>query len=133
MREIKFRVWNKTSEEFTFFDSPIFTLLPNKQYPVAFHNCSDTKRMLGGYGEIEQFAGKQDRNNDDVYEGDIVLYWDDSNEQQIGICQWCDVSCAFGLCAIDGDDEGNQDGDMNRKPIQVIGNIHQNPELLEAK
>jgi len=82
---------------------------------------------------VGEFTGKTDRDDTRVFENDIILYRDDCNEQQIGVCQWCDVSCSFGLCAINGDDEGNQDGNMDRKPIQVIGNTTDNPELMETK
>ena len=81
---------------------------------------------------VEMYSGVEDENGKECYCNDICFYDDDSGKKQIGIVKWCVNLAAFYIRAIGGDDEGNQNGDLGRK-FTIIGNRHENPELMEAK
>ena len=110
MREIKFRAWRK------------FTgMINNPKLDVVIGN-----RVY----KVMQFTGLKDKNGKKIFEGDIL---DISN----GI--WVDkpvqVTFEQGAFGINGDsfNYGFEELNWEIKNIEVIGNIYENPELLEDK
>ena len=79
---------------------------------------------------VGQYTGLSDRNGKDVYEGDIALMdYSDYNTGKDGkiyaVVRWIDDLAAFVW------DAGlNYYADM-RNDVEICGNIHDNPELLE--
>ena len=81
---------------------------------------------------IMQCTGLKDKNGKLIYESDIVKYIDKAGKNQIGVINWREF-CYF-VNALGGDDEGNQDIELHPdylQNIEVIGNIYENPKLLE--
>lgn len=93
--------------------------------------------------EWMQFTGLLDKNDKEIYEGDIIKYtrygWrcfrhlkDNTDLITYYAIEWSDRYCAFrsenksvgGSLIFD-------DNRAERNEIEVIGNIYQNPELLE--
>ena len=114
MREIKFRVWD--SYHRCFLKNQNGTYIEDIDF--VFQNGSSFNPKSEYL--IQQFTGLTDKNCVDIYEGDIVedeehyyslISWDNDNSMYV-------ASDVGGLC------------DMNF-PIKIIGNIHENPELLE--
>mgnify|MGYP003132010777 CR=1 FL=1 len=116
MREIKFRAWDG-----------------NKMLPSQDLSQSDIYWAWLGKEDVElmQYTGLKDKNGKEIYEGDIVrvLSQKDSSTAPVVYhnCQFC--------FELQDDDIGN---DPYRflsgwKSVEVIGNIHENPELLEEK
>lgn len=131
MREIKCRAWNEAEKKF------VYATLENGTINVPPR--SEVRRS--GYGEDfvsfynlspwEQYTGLKDKNGNKIYEGDIVVSGtDDPQDMDVVVYQ----APSFV---------------MKRKPHhktwrtfvlhpdenqfqEIIGNIHQNPELLET-
>jgi len=146
MREIKFRAWNK---EFgmCYEASPYFA--KREFYPfgitVGFsHYPEDLEEW-----QIMQFTGLHDKNGKEIYEGDVVKYtrkkWNCLGHPQHGkdlvdICKiyWDEERHGFGndMRAKNGRVYssgylGFTDERAKEIVIEVIGNIYENPELLE--
>lgn len=131
MIEIKFRAWDKLNKRMLFTNS---TSSGRVWYPWGFQ--MEHNRDLRSHSfncEIMQFTGLKDKNGVEVYFQDVCKYHDDAGNPQIGVFK--DYRYFKGhIEAVGGDDEGNQDVELHPDyEIEVIGNIYENPELLEAK
>lgn len=120
MREIRFRAWDK--------DYGI--ILDNIQAKPGFlfRDFLNNERFV-----VEQFTGLKDMNGKEVYEGDIVKFdnSDIGGKKYTGEIIWCDdptVGClGWGLWI---KNSGYLHTDFLGS-IEVIGDIHKNPELLK--
>lgn len=97
------------------------------------------REMSGGY--VEQYTGFKDKNGKEIYEGDIVKYLS-YRKEYIGkiVFDFVDDSEGYYVekhygWGIRRDGYNSSLGDyaddnMNCKLVEVIGNIHENKELL---
>ena len=128
MREIKFKAyWSDScnvgwSEPFTLFD------ILNGQVK----RCSNDE--MSEYDDIQlakaivQYTGLKDRNGQEIYEGDIVEIDFDHEKFKMIYDDYKPMFMAKSqrTCKI------APDKDMTEKHFTVIGNIYENPELLEV-
>jgi uncharacterized phage protein (TIGR01671 family) len=137
MREIKFRAWDG-EEMWTGFH-----ILPSDIIvPPAYRKHPDTKL------EFMQFTGLKDKSGKEVYEGDILrfsptngyekttfnafeVFWHDNDAAPDGTIGWHMNRMH---------PQGNSAGGVvykflprNVSSMEVIGNIYENPELIERK
>lgn len=79
---------------------------------------------------VGEYTGLTDKNGTRIFEGDIVRYKDTLHE-----VIFCKISgCAFfGITMPDRGEIWNFDGITRADRMEVIGNIHDNPELLKGE
>lgn len=118
MREIKFRLWDKSA------DNPQDRKL--KGVMVCWEYAKDSsyfQNALSGNYPLMQFTGLKDKNGKEIYEGDICINPIYVNKTVV----------AF------GDEKGMgfnysfhyaNSARSDKNEWEIIGNIHENPELL---
>ena len=132
MREIKFRAWDKEEKKMIGVEKLI--LSPN----IGWTICVTCGRHIGANIQskyiLMQFTGLKDKNGTEIYEGDIII---------IGCYHLRAVieyeHCGFVMHHVKGSKRRKYCANSRCEPIflncnisvEVIGNIHQNPELME--
>jgi uncharacterized phage protein (TIGR01671 family) len=129
-REIKFRAWIKTGIETYDYVKPMTI-----QQMIHSKKSTFSLEQLNNLVDFEQFTGLKDVNGKDIYEGDILQPVISYTKRNTGkpfevkkgnyvYGKWIakDVSSkGFGV-----------DRYYFSNEMQLIGNVHENPELLEA-
>ncbi|MCK1976051.1 YopX family protein [Jeotgalicoccus huakuii] len=116
-REIKFRAWDKVQDAMVNFD--IYNVPP---YVGQTH--LEGEKFERKY-EIMQYTGLKDKNGTEIYEGDIVSY-----KGYMGNKNYCVIQARSGEWRIDNS-RGGSVLIYVLEDVEVIGNIYENPELLE--
>ena len=121
-RPIKFRAWDKKNGYYADYE--------DVEEEIAAQ-ATDGWRSDGGtsftldcgikHFELEQYTGLKDKNDKEIWVGDIVKCWD----EDYGEVYFDTISLQYRVKFSDGDDE-----DLVSAEPEVIGNIHENPELL---
>lgn len=131
IREIKFRVWCKQYEQFIQFNKMIFLEDGSLWYvqgvdenekeidPPYFENQNDW--------ELMQYTGLKDKNGVEIYEGDIVRCFRDGPSEVV-FKKGC-----FGLETYIAIGNYYSTFDEVYGYCEIIGNIYENPELLERE
>lgn len=128
---IKFRVWDKLSN--MMYTPTSMQLINGEVVQVDIEdnslNISDGPNTL----LLEQFTGLKDVNGKDIYEGDIVHGYDqepDRDDGYIGSSVTDVVNFKYGAFWIG--DSWYKVMVMTPPIVEIIGNVHTNPELLKA-
>ena len=125
MREIKFRVWADDK----FYDKCLVGNTNNtndEKWTCPMVWLEDRKEWVHcDNGDICQYTGLKDKNGTEIYEGDMLDY--DGDLWQVEYLE------EDGMFALISEGIVENFSNMNSKWFEVIGNIHENPELLEVK
>jgi hypothetical protein len=78
---------------------------------------------------VGQYTGLNDKNGNKIFEGDIVDFPDRSDSESYGVVEYDTNETEFGI-VYDSIYEG-LGRQYHSRDIEVIGNIFDNPELLE--
>ncbi len=144
MREIKFRVWDKVNKELILSENILKICFIGETH---FPNCivvSD--KEISHFGDVDminktklndfilmQYTGLKDTNGKEIYEGDIIHTkghysgegWFDTGECDYdfdGIVEYDNLELTYMV-------DGFNLSELDR--VKVIGNIYENPELVE--
>lgn len=133
MRAIKFRVFTKVQFSYQinrFIYSDEFNTYDDYKLCLAAFFSYLADQEIECFHELQQYTGLKDQNNDDIYEGDIVkfIYYSNDLENDIGKVEFREG--LFGYLE-DEDNEFTVLSSWAKESMEIIGNIYQNPELLE--
>ena len=133
MREIKFRGKRLDNGEWVYGDLHIRTPFPHIHSEIDYGKVNIDPHTVG------QFTGLHDKRGKEIYEGDIVKWiltmpavgvnggYDEYETEEIGEIQWDAGALHLGEYCAAGFAYESEDY------AEVIGNIHDNPELLKTE
>lgn len=125
MRELEFRAWWKDTKRFLDCDEWYMTCSGAKYLHYAAMPYKDDNFI------IEQSTGLKDKNGEMIYEGDIVLDCYDGDDAFI--VEWDKDTASFILTDTEHILNVSFDNFYPDKDLEIIGNIHENKELLETQ
>jgi uncharacterized phage protein (TIGR01671 family) len=128
MREFKFRIWHKKSKKW------VESMALLSEGILCMQNGSDIED--DGFNEkdliIQQYTGLKDKNDREIYEGDIVITLKDNyiarefkGNYKIGF-----YNHGFDLTELECGDSYWLN-ELDGIKLEIIGNIYDNPELLK--
>ncbi|WP_162986466.1 YopX family protein [Virgibacillus sp. Bac332] len=138
MREIKFRAWNKDQEIMCYDDEDrtkeymdgilstriglINSWLSTPEYEFDYRSLY----------EVMQYTGLKDKNGKEIYEGDLITLTDPYiNQEAIGVAKIVFSYDYVGGWVAEANYRHLNIGTRTHM-ISVVGNIYENPELLEG-
>ncbi len=126
-REIKFRGFNPKNQKWLYgyylVNRGLHFITPDE-----FVNPFDTwEDYLINPDTVGQFTGLYDKNGKEIYEGDLVKYKYAYDIELVGVIKYKDAKFVI----MDPEDSCYCLSDFKKDKIEIIDNIHDNPELLK--
>ena len=132
-RPLKFRIWDKQLEKFMDEKNCFLLFVGNTDKYLAFNTkfglypIPDTGQKDLGWDKyvIQQFTGLKDKNNKEIYDGDIVKFT--LTTEQIGDVRWNGRYYVIYVKLLGPTPEFYPAPEVS----EIVGNIFENPELLK--
>lgn len=137
MREIKFRAYSKELNRWMY---GFYGWSMGKNYITEIINEYPTLSDPGGcyietFKEVEensisQYTGLKDKNGKEIYEGDIIQSFDSQDYEITHIIEYSDEGAKFTAKHKGFGDCGVSQKWISEFEKEIIGNIYENPDLL---
>jgi uncharacterized phage protein (TIGR01671 family) len=87
------------------------------------------------YSSCGQYTGLKDINNTEIYKDDILICCEDRqyNDETIGVVRYSEPPFSQFIIEWNDGDICSNFNDASHWNIRVIGNIYENPQLLEGE
>ena len=127
MREIKFRAWD--GKKFT--DAKKLICFGDGCTYETIEANGAVIFLPKAYYKIMQYTGLKDKNGKEIYEADILSYYQPyAKRTDIHTVKWDEGLACFAL--FEGEDRWLKECDwLKIKDIEIVGNIYENPELIK--
>ena len=134
MRKIKFRVYDKENKIMNYLDledlcEDDYWFDGETEVWNVLHDCNNEQEKF----VLMQYTGLKDKNGKEIYEGDIIFVKGETKLLDIkGKVEYSNILAQF-IITNTGNivNEAEPLGDYEEEDIEKIGNVYDNPELLE--
>jgi uncharacterized phage protein (TIGR01671 family) len=127
MREIKFRAWDNFFKQMYYFDFENNIEVRSGHLWIVHEEGAISSKSPSI--KIMQYTGLKDRNDKEIYVGDLVAVVDYANWEGLYKIIWDEKNLMYML----EDAFGDREKLCEFEEYLVKGNIYENPELLEVE
>ena len=123
---LRYRAWDKENKKYIY----------GVENGLQFYSTAGNLRVMtlaeiaeSDKYELEQCTGLRNEDDKLIYEGDILCLASETDKDEY-VVNWYELNAQLSLDVLNG--RGQTDFDIiGSNYLEIIGNVHENPELLE--